>query len=121
MGENVVIIGASPKPARYAYKAQLMLNEYGHNTFPISQRGHDILDATGYCSILDINEPIDTVTLYINAKLHAAQLESILSIKPKRIIFNPGTESGVLMQQYRDQGIDAFEACTLVLLRTNQF
>lgn len=114
-------MGASPKPIRYAYKAQLMLNEYGHHVYPVSQRGHDILEATGYCSILDVNKPVDTVALYINAKLHEQQFEAILSVRPKRIIFNPGTESDVLMRQYRDHGIDAFEACTLVLLRTNQF
>ncbi len=116
-----MIIGASPKPTRYAYKAQVMLNEYGHNTFPVSQRGHDILEATGYCSIVEVNGLIDTVTMYINAKLHEQQFEAIVSVKPKRIIFNPGTESDVLIRRYQDQGIDAFEACTLVLLRTNQF
>jgi len=121
MSENVVIFGASPKPARYAFKAQQMLTEYGHHPFPVSQRGHDILGQKGYCSILDIKERIDTVTLYINAKLHEEVIESILSIKPKRIIFNPGTESETLLKRYQEQGIDAFDACTLVLLRTNQF
>ena len=121
MAENVVIFGASPKPARYAFKAQKMLADYGHHPFPVSQRGHDILGENGYCSILDIKEPVDTVTMYINAQLHEQHIESILRIKPKRIIFNPGTESETLLKQYQAEGIDAFEACTLVLLRTNQF
>lgn len=119
--KNVVIIGASPKPSRYSYKAQEMLVENGHQPFPVSQRGHDILNVAGYSSIADIKEDIHTVTIYINAKLHELQFVSILKKNPKRIIFNPGTESDLLMQQYKEQGIDAFEACTLVLLRTNQF
>lgn len=121
MGENVAIIGASPKPNRYSYKAQVMLSDYGHTPFPVSQRGHDILDVAGYCSIDEIKQPIDTVTLYINAKLHEKQFENILSVKPKRVIFNPGTESETLMKKYQENGIEAFEACTLVLLRTNQY
>lgn len=121
MGKNVVIIGASPKANRYSYKAQVMLVENGHQPFPVSQRGHDILDVAGFGSIDDIKEDVHTVTLYINAKLHEQQFETILSKKPKRVIFNPGTESDHLMQQYRDHGIDAFEACTLVMLRTGQF
>lgn len=121
MTENVVIFGASPKPTRYAFKAQQMLMDYGHNPFPVSQRGHDILDKNGYCSILEIKESVDTVSMYINAKLHEQHIDSILSVKPKRVIFNPGTESEVLLRRYQDQGIDAFDACTLVLLRTHQF
>ncbi len=121
MGENVAIIGASPKPARYAFKAQQMLHEYGHTTFPVSQRGHDVLGVAGYCSVVDINECIDTITLYINATIHERYVDAILQVNPKRIIFNPGTESTELMVRYRERGIDAFEACTLVLLRTGQF
>ncbi len=121
MSENVAIIGASLKPNRYAYKAQQMLADYGHRPFPVSQRGHTILNVEGYCSVLDIKARIDTVTLYINAQLHEKQLDAILKVNPKRIIFNPGTESEELMKKYREHGIDAYEACTLVLLRTNQF
>jgi len=121
MVENVVIFGASPKPTRYAFKAQQMLIEYGHNPLPVSQRGHDILGKKGYHSMLEIKEPVDTVTMYVNAKLHEQHIESILSAKPKRVIFNPGTESPALLKRYQDQGIDAFDACTLVLLRTHQF
>ncbi len=121
MSENVVIIGASPKPARYAYKAQEMLVEFGHRPFPVSLRGHDVLGVAGYCSITEINDPVDTITIYINAKLHEQHFDAILKVNPNRIIFNPGTESDALMNQYRAHGIDAFEACTLVLLRTKQF
>ncbi|MBL7005417.1 MAG: CoA-binding protein [Gammaproteobacteria bacterium] len=121
MGENVAIIGASVKSHRYSYKAQQMLTDYGHSSYPVSARGQSVLGVDGYSTIADIKEPIDTVTIYINAKLHEKQFEQIAAKQPKRVIFNPGTESEQLMAQYNHLGIDAFEACTLVMLQTKQF
>ncbi len=121
MSENVAIIGASHKPERYAYKAQVMLTENGHRVFPVSGNGREILGVPGYRSIAEIEEPLDTVTLYLNPQRHQAIVDDILKKRPRRIIFNPGTESDELEALYREQGIDTERACTLVLLRTGQF
>ena len=121
MSLNVAIIGASHKPQRYAYQAQVMLAENGHQVFPISGNGREVLGVKGYCGIQEINDPIDTITLYLNAERHEPIKHHVLSVKPRRIIFNPGTESQALMQFYQQQGIETLEACTLVMLRLNQF
>lgn len=118
---SVAIIGASHKPQRYAYQAQVMLMDHHHTVFPISGNGRDILGVTGYKSIAEIEQPVDTITLYLNAQRHQAIKQDVLKIKPRRIIFNPGTESDELMQEYQEQGIETLEACTLVMLRTGQF
>jgi uncharacterized protein len=118
---SVAIIGASHKPQRYAYMAQELLMNLQHTVFPVSGNGREILGVPGYVSIADIEQPIDTVTLYLNPQRHQAIKQEILQVKPRRIIFNPGTESDELMHEYQQQGIETLEACTLVMLRTGQF
>jgi hypothetical protein len=121
MSQNVVILGASHKPQRYAYQAQELLMSHGHRVFPVSGNGREILNVPGYRSLSEIDASIDTVTLYLNAVRHQAIKHDMLQLNPRRIIFNPGTESGELMQAYNEQGIETLEACTLVMLRTGQF
>jgi uncharacterized protein len=121
MALTVAIIGASHKPQRYAYMAQEMLMDHQHTVFPVSGNGREILGVAGYQSIADIPQPIDTVALYLNPQRHQAIKQDILQAKPRRIIFNPGTESDELMSEYQQHGIVTLEACTLVMLRTKQF
>ena len=121
MTKSVAIIGASHKPDRYAHKCQVMLMDRGFPVFPVSGNGRDILDVAGYKSVSDINDPVDTITLYVNPIRHLDIMHDILSVKPRRIIFNPGTESKQLENMYQEQGIDTIRACTLVMLSTDQF
>ena len=121
MSLSVAIIGASHKPQRYAYQAQKMLMDNGHTVFPISGNGREILGVKGYTSISELPSSVDTVTLYLNAERHEGIKQELLALKPRRIIFNPGTESDSLEKWYQSHGISTEQACTLVLLRTNQF
>jgi uncharacterized protein len=121
MSLTVAIIGASHKPQRYAYMAQEMLMNHQYTVFPVSGNGREILGVNGYQSIDEIQQPIDTVTLYLNAQRHQAIKQDVIQAKPRRIIFNPGTESEELMSEYQRHGIETIEACTLVMLRTGQF
>ena len=118
---NVAIIGASHKPQRYAYQAQELLMQHQHRVFPVSGNGREILGVPGYRTVAEINQPIDTVTLYLNAERHQSIKQDILAAQPRRIIFNPGTESDDLMQEYASLGVETLEACTLVMIRTGQF
>ena len=121
---KVAIIGATDKPDRYAFKAQQMLTDHGHEPFPISLRGRDILGRKGYQSILDIPEeerPVHTATIYVNPERFAAVADEVLEFTPSRVIFNPGTESAEIAERFREAGIAVVEACTLVLLATEQF
>jgi len=121
MALSVAIIGASHKPQRYAYKAQVMLMDKGHTVFPVSGNGREILAVPGYSSVSEITQPVDTVTLYLNARRHEPIKQDLLAIHPRRIIFNPGTESDKLMEYYESHGIETLEACTLVMIQTGMF
>lgn len=120
--KKTVIIGATPNPARYAYLAANMLAEYKHEIVPMGIKqgvvaGKDILDLRQKPNV----GPVDTVTLYIGPRHQPEWYDYILGLKPKRIIFNPGTENETFEQMAETQGIEAAEACTLVLLRSHQY
>ena len=120
MKEKVAILGASNKPDRYAYKALKMLQQYGHTPLPVNP-AFDEIEGIKVSKTLDDLHQIDTVTLYMNPQRLAEQVERIIRLKPRRVIFNPGTESKEIEQKLKSAGIKTLEACTLVLLRTNQF
>lgn len=115
-----VVIGASPNPDRYSYKATISLQQHQQPVFPIGIRNGQI---NGLDIITDKPnlENIDTVTLYVGPDNQAAWIDYIFSLKPKRIIFNPGTENTEFEALAEGKGIEVLEACTLVLLSINQY
>lgn len=120
MNKPTAIIGASENPERYAYKATVSLQKHGHSVYPVGLREGEINGA----KILTGNPPlkeIDTVTLYVGPVNQPAWYDYILSLNPKRIIFNPGTENPEFEKKASEQGIECMEACTLVLLSIGDY
>lgn len=121
MTETVAIIGATDKRDRYANKALHALQKNGHavvlvNPFKEEVEGRECLD-----SVADYNGKIDTVTLYVNPKRFQDHIDDVIKVQPKRVIMNPGTEDDMHRRTLEDAGIEIIQACTLVLLSTNQF
>lgn len=119
--ETVAILGASPKPDRYAYKAFVLLREYGHRAIPVNPAFEDILGEKCYPAISGVPQPIDTLTLYLGAARSNPLIEEIIKAKPRRIIMNPGAENFSLAEKAEEAGIEVVEGCTLVMLRSGQF
>ncbi len=119
--ENVVVVGASSNEERYSNKAMKMLSEYGHNPIPVAIAEDSILGRKVYSRPEDVVEKVDTVTLYVGVKRQQGLFEQLIKLKPKRVIFNPGTENPSEYDRLRAVAIEPIEACTLVLLRTGQF
>jgi predicted CoA-binding protein len=119
--KTVAVVGASPKPARYAHRALRMLLEHGFTPVPVSRSGTDVLGLKGYASLRDIPDPVDTVTVYLSPERQVSVVQDILAVRPRRVIFNPGAENASAADALTRQGIDVIEACTLVLLATGQF
>lgn len=120
--KKTAIIGATTNPGRYAYFAAQLLTNHGHEIVPIGIKKGEVFDK----EILDIREKphvdgIDTVTMYIGPQNQPEWYDYILSLKPKRIIFNPGTENYELEKLAHQQGIETEEACTLVMLRVGNY
>jgi predicted CoA-binding protein len=113
--KKTLIIGASENPERYANKAFHSLTQHGHPVVMLANKEgkiDEVIIHTGFPNV----EELDTITLYINPKNQEPYYDYLISLKPKRIIFNPGTENPVLEAEAMHHGIEAVEACTLVLL-----
>ena len=121
MGQKVAILGASAKPERYANQAFHMLRDYGHTVLPISPVLKELEGVPVLRSLGDITGPVDTLTMYVGPSVSSGLEAAILKLHPRRVIFNPGSENPGLQSALAAAGIEVEEACTLVLLRTNQF
>ncbi len=115
-----VVIGASPNTDRYSYKATMSLQSHKHTVYPIGIK-KGIINGLTIINDKPLIENIDTITLYISPDNQPEWYDYMLSLKPKRIIFNPGTENTELIKLANDNGIETEIACTLVLLSINQY
>ena len=118
---HVAVLGASPKPARYANQAIRLLLEQGYRVTPIHPRFEQIEGLDVAHTLHSVDRPVHTLTLYVGPERLAPQIGDLVALQPQRVIFNPGTESAALQQALDNAGIEWFEACTLVMLRTDQF
>lgn len=118
--KKTLIMGASPNPSRYGFIATAMLTEYKHPVIPYGIKRGDI-NGIPVLNTLPDEKDVDTVTLYLNPHNQEQYYDYILGLKPRRVIFNPGTENPAFEQRLEDNGIEALEACTLVLLRTGNY
>lgn len=119
--ERVVVLGASDKPERYAHRAMRMLREHGHEVVLVHPRLVEIEGQPVLNDLSAITEPVDTVTMYVGPDASNAIAEKLIALRPRRVIFNPGSENPGLQKRLADSGARVEEACTLVLLSTGQF
>ncbi|UIR55465.1 CoA-binding protein [Sphingobacterium sp. SRCM116780] len=118
--KKTLIIGASTNPERYSYKAAYKLTQHGHDIVNIGLKKGEVAGVEIEKKGL-IHDDIDTVTMYVSAANQKEYYDYILATKPKRIIFNPGAENSELTKLAQEVGIQTENACTLVLLSTNQY
>ena len=118
--KKTLVLGASQNPERYSYLALQRLAAHQQPVVAIGAKKGQVGD-----TIIETEkkafEDIDTVTLYLNPQRQKEYYDYILSLHPKRIIFNPGAENDELADLAEEKGIRVMEACTLVLLSTGQF
>ena len=117
-----LIVGATTNPSRYAYFAASRLVGAGVPFVPIGIKSGEVMGK----QIIDLRakphlDNIHTITLYVGTANQSEWIDYLISLNPKRIIFNPGTENPVFFQKAKAQGIEVLEACTLVMLSTNQY
>jgi predicted CoA-binding protein len=119
--EKVVVLGASSKRERYSNMAQRLLMEIGCTVIPVNPGQAEIEGVPVTRQLSEIVGPVDTVTMYVSPDVSEKLTAELIRIKPRRVIFNPGTESPALQVALASQGIAVQEACTLVLIRTGQW
>jgi predicted CoA-binding protein len=120
MTKKTLVIGASDNPSRYSYLAVQRLAGHGHPVVALGKHsGH--IDDTTIVTDRPTDTDFDTVTLYVNPDHQKEYYDYVLSLRPKRLLFNPGTENETFAAMAAAAGIQPMEACTLVLLSTGQF
>ncbi|NCP52801.1 MAG: CoA-binding protein [Flavobacteriales bacterium] len=120
MKKKILVIGASTKPERYSYLAMHKLVNHGYEVVAIGLKQGIVAGITIDTELFPY-ENIHTVTLYVNAQAQKEYYDYIISLNPKRVIFNPGTENPEFYLLLEKHLIFYEVACTLVLLSTNQF
>ena len=118
--KKTLVLGATTKPERYAYLAINKLVEKGHSVIAIGQNAGEVAGINIRTKNIPLSN-INTVTLYLNPARQRDYYNYIIETKPKRVIFNPGTENPEFYQLLQSNGIKVEVACTLVLLATNQY
>ena len=117
---KTLVIGASANKERYSYKAIHSLVDKSHQVVAIGAKKGMAFDIPIETEKFDFHA-VDTVTLYVNPRAQEEYYDYILSLKPRRIIFNPGTENPEFYKILEANNIKYEVACTLVLLATNQY
>lgn len=121
MDKRTLVLGASPKPSRFAYKAVRSLQR---RAIPLIAIGRKDVDLDGINirtgKPTDI-EPIHTIALYLNSERQLEYYDYILALKPKRLIFNPGTTNPELAELALQNDIEVVNDCLLVMLNTGRF
>ena len=120
MKKKTLILGASSNPDRYSYTALKLLNRYGHPVVAVGHKAAVVEGITIQNQMVEETE-VDTITLYLSPKNQIAYYDYILKIRPKRVIFNPGTENSELEEILQQNDIQPFIGCTLVMLQTGQY
>jgi predicted CoA-binding protein len=116
----IVVLGASPNPDRYSHKAVKRLVRNNFKVIAIGKRQGMIENIP-----IIITQPalsdVHTVVIYL-APYHQGEIfDYVLSLNPKRVIFNPGTESPEFDEFLESYNIRIVHDCTLVMLATGRF
>lgn len=118
--KRTIILGATPDTSRYANLASNKLVRYGHEIINVGIKKGEVAGVAIEKPEI-IHTDVDTITLYVGPHNQISLFDYILNTKPKRIIFNPGTENPELEAKAKEKGIETLEACTLVMLSTGQY
>ncbi len=117
---KTLVLGASPNPARYAYTATQRLDNEGYEVIPLGIKEGKIGEINIELESI-VWENIHTITIYLSAERQKSYYDYMLSLKPQRLIFNPGAENPELAALAQAQGIETIEACTLVMLSIGNY
>ena len=120
MKKNTLVLGASLKEIRYSIMAIKRLRGNDFSVVALGLRKGKVADVN-IITEKKLFKNIDTITLYLNPKRQIEYYQYILDLKPRRVIFNPGTENMELLELLEKSKIQYEIACTLVLLSTKQY
>ncbi len=118
--KKTLVFGASPNINRFSNRAVELLKEYGHEVVAFGNKKALINNVQIDNTRLEYID-IDTITMYLSSANQTQYYDYILSLNPKRIIFNPGSENNELIKMAKSKNIEVVEDCTLVMLNCGSY
>jgi uncharacterized protein len=118
--KKTLVLGASPNPVRFSYKAVKSLQRHDVPVVPVGIKKGEIGGIEIVRERPDYGD-IHTITLYVGPPRQKEYYQWLLSLNPKRIIFNPGTENPEFIKMAKEQGIEVLEDCTLIMLNSGRY
>lgn len=118
---TVVVLGASDKRERHSNRAIRLLKSEGYHVIPVHPTLETIEGIPVVHSLREIQEPVDTLSVYLSPDRCRPLIDDIIALRPGRVILNPYTEFDEIKERLTQAGIPFLEACTLVMLSTGQF
>lgn len=120
MSKKTVVLGASDNPSRYSYLAIRKLAAHQHPIVAVGKKKGQVGEVEIHTDHLPAAD-VDTITLYLNPFHQVEYYDYIMNLRPRRIIFNPGTENDELIKMAKQNNIQPVIGCTLVMLSTGQY
>ena len=117
---TTLVLGASTKPERYAFKAITQLRAKNYSVVAVGAKTGTVAGVEFKTSLQQL-PPIHTVSMYLSPARQEMYYDKIIALQPQRVLFNPGTENPAFAQRLQNEGIAVENACNLVLLATNQY
>ncbi len=118
--KKTIVLGASANPSRYSYLAIKKLTAHQHPVVAIGKKKGAVGEVSIETEHLPVSD-VDTITLYLNPTNQQQYYDYIINLKPKRIIFNPGTENEYLIKKAKEKDIETVIGCTLVMLSIGNY
>jgi predicted CoA-binding protein len=117
---KTLVLGASTNPSRYSFMAMERLRKHGIEVEAIGLRSGKVADVEIQTGTPALNN-IDTITMYVGAQNQPPFYDYLISLNPRRVIFNPGAENPEFEAKLRENGVEVLTACTLVMLSVGNF
>ncbi len=120
MKKKTLVLGASTNPERFSYMAVRKLKYGNIPVVAVGLREGEIMGVRIEKPFPKF-EDIHTVTVYIGPRNLPPYYDYILGLKPKRVIFNPGTESPGFAETLAAAGVEVVHACTLIMISNHVY
>ena len=114
MSKTVAVVGASSDRSKFGNKALRAFAAEGYRVIPVNPNETAVEGMRAYASVLDVPEPIDMATVYVQPEVGLRLLAEFEKKQISEIWINPGAESDELLAEARRRKLNVIAACSIV-------
>ena len=121
MSKTVAVVGASSDRNKFGNKALRAFKAEGYRVIPINPNEREVEGMATYASVLDVPEPIDMATLYVQPEVGLRLLPELDQKQIGEIWLNPGADSDELLAEARRRKLNVIAACSIIAIGRNPY